>query len=75
MFAQQVTIKGAKIANTLCVRSLLQTWPKREVAALVVDNGSGMCNAGFAGDDALRGVFLSIVGRRRDARYHGRYGR
>jgi len=24
-----------------------------EAAALVVDNGSGMCKAGFAGDDAL----------------------
>ena len=28
-----------------------------EVAALVVDNGSGMCKAGFAGDDAPRAVF------------------
>ena len=25
-----------------------------EIAALVVDNGSGMCKAGFAGDDAPR---------------------
>jgi len=32
-------------------------------AALVVDNGSGMCKAGFAGDDAPRCVFPSIVGR------------
>jgi len=31
--------------------------------ALVVDNGSGMCKAGFAGDDASRAVFPSIVGR------------
>jgi actin-related protein len=31
--------------------------------ALVVDNGSGMCKAGFAGDDAPRSVFPSIVGR------------
>ncbi|XP_038664459.1 actin, non-muscle 6.2-like [Scyliorhinus canicula] len=36
-----------------------------EVAALVVDNGSGMCKAGFAGDDAPRTVFPSIVGRPR----------
>ena len=36
-----------------------------EVAALVVDNGSGMCKAGFAGDDAPRAVFPSIVGRPR----------
>jgi len=34
-----------------------------EVAALVVDNGSGMVKAGFAGDDAPRAVFPSIVGR------------
>merc|ERR1712131_425939 len=32
---------------------------------LVVDNGSGMCKAGFAGDDAPRAVFPSIVGRPR----------
>jgi len=31
----------------------------------VVDNGSGMCKAGFAGDDAPRAVFPSIVGRPR----------
>lgn len=36
-----------------------------DVAALVVDNGSGMCKAGFAGDDAPRAVFPSIVGRPR----------
>jgi actin-related protein len=34
-------------------------------AALVVDNGSGMVKAGFAGDDAPRAVFPSIVGRPR----------
>ncbi|KAK0136598.1 Actin, adductor muscle [Merluccius polli] len=36
-----------------------------DVAALVVDNGSGMCKAGFAGDDAPRAVFPSIIGRPR----------
>jgi len=36
-----------------------------EVQALVVDNGSGMCKAGFAGDDAPRAVFPSVVGRPR----------
>jgi len=36
-----------------------------EPAALVVDNGSGMVKAGFAGDDAPRSVFPSIVGRPR----------
>jgi len=34
-----------------------------ETTALVVDNGSGMVKAGFAGDDAPRAVFPSIVGR------------
>jgi actin-related protein len=34
-----------------------------EIQPLVVDNGSGMCKAGFAGDDAPRCVFPSIVGR------------
>ena len=34
-----------------------------DVAALVVDNGSGVSKAGFAGDDAPRAVFSSIVGR------------
>ena len=36
-----------------------------DIAALVIDNGSGMCKAGFAGDDAPRAVFPSIVGRPR----------
>ncbi|KAK0647041.1 actin family [Cercophora newfieldiana] len=36
-----------------------------EVAALVIDNGSGMMKTGFAGDNAPRGVFPSIVGRPR----------
>ncbi|KZV73612.1 actin-1 [Peniophora sp. CONT] len=36
-----------------------------EIAAIVIDNGSGMCKAGFAGDDAPRAVFPSIVGRPR----------
>src|ERR1700722_9077347 len=39
-----------------------------EVTALVVDNGSGMCKAGFAGDDAPRAVFPSIIGT---PRHHG----
>jgi len=34
-------------------------------APCVCDNGSGMCKAGFAGDDAPRAVFPSVVGRPR----------
>lgn len=36
-----------------------------EVQALVCDNGSGTVKAGFAGDDAPRAVFPSLVGRPR----------
>jgi actin len=36
---------------------------KSENPALVFDNGSGMCKAGFAVDEAPRVIFPSIVGR------------
>ena len=36
-----------------------------QVIPLVIDNGSGMCKAGFAGDDAPKAVFPNIVGRPR----------
>jgi len=36
---------------------------EQEIAALVVDNGSGVCKAGFAREDAPQAVFPSIVGR------------
>merc|ERR1719498_1016915 len=36
---------------------------QQEIVALVVDNGSGVCKGGFAGDDAPRCVFPSLVGR------------
>ncbi|KAK6170934.1 hypothetical protein SNE40_019213 [Patella caerulea] len=34
-----------------------------DAAALVIDNGSGMCKAGFAGDNAPRAVFPALTGR------------
>eukprot|EP01084_Bolivina_argentea_P298164 513769_1 len=34
-----------------------------ENAALVIDNGSGMVKAGFAGDDAPKTCFASVIGR------------
>ena len=34
----------------------------QDMAAVVVNNGSGMFKAGFAGDDAPRAAFPSIVG-------------
>jgi actin beta/gamma 1 len=36
---------------------------EKENPAIVIDNGSGMCKAGVAGDDVPRCVFPSIVGR------------
>lgn len=33
--------------------------------AVVIDNGSGITRAGFAGDDTPRAVFPSVVGRLR----------
>jgi len=48
----------------LCLTASKQTMADDDdVAALVVDNGSGMCKAGMSGDDAPRAVFPSIVGR------------
>jgi len=38
---------------------------EEDTPAVVIDNGSGMNKAGFAGDDAPRAVFPSIVGRPR----------
>ena len=36
---------------------------EEEVTAVVIDNGSGVCKAGFAGDDAPRAVYSTVVGR------------
>ncbi|CAO2585232.1 Actin, aortic smooth muscle [Lemmus lemmus] len=44
---------------------------EEDSTALVCDNGSGLCKAGFAGDDAPRAVFPSIVGRPRHQSYVG----
>lgn len=38
-----------------------------EAQTVVIDNGSGMVKAGFAGEDAPRAVFPSIVGRPKHA--------
>merc|ERR1712165_35763 len=57
-------LKGITAASTSFQDTCL-TMCDEDVAALVVDNGSGMCKAGFAGDDAPRAIFPSIVGRPR----------
>ena len=56
---------GVKVENLEDVVDTYYEMCDEDVAALVVDNGSGMCKAGFAGDDAPRAVFPSIVGRPR----------
>jgi len=38
---------------------------EEEPKAVVIDNGSGTIKAGFAGDDAPRSVFSTVVGRPR----------
>ncbi|KAK2918516.1 hypothetical protein Q8A73_002887 [Channa argus] len=60
-------------SQTCCVQALSDIIPTEsaamcdddETTALVCDNGSGLVKAGFAGDDAPRAVFPSIVGRPR----------
>ena len=34
-----------------------------EVTAVCIDNGSGMIKAGFAGDEAPRAVFPTVIGK------------
>lgn len=33
-----------------------------DITAVVIDTGSGTCKAGFAGDDAPRCVFPTMIG-------------
>ena len=63
------TSRHADFLNLFFIHSIQGTlylflkMAEEEVAALVVDNGSGMVKSGFSGDDAPRAVFPSIVGR------------
>ena len=63
--ASRTSCKFQVVLHKLALLSKLAVKMEDEVSALVVDNGSGMCKAGFAGDDAPRAVFPSIVGRPR----------
>ena len=47
---------------------------EEEGAALVVDNGSGMCKVGFVGDDAPRAVIPFDCRQAQNARHYGRRG-
>ncbi|VDD76438.1 unnamed protein product [Mesocestoides corti] len=69
MAVEKIYIKRDAESSSAVLRCLvlvlLAMGDAEDIAALVVDNGSGMCKAGFAGDDAPRAVFPSIVGRPR----------
>ncbi|OLQ00014.1 actin [Symbiodinium microadriaticum] len=54
---------GRLTSRSLFPRSVSELAMSDEVVALVVDNGSGMCKAGFSGEDAPRTVFPSLIGR------------
>ena len=45
----------------------MQDDKEEEANAIVIDNGHGMCKAGFAKDDAPRAVFPARVGKPRSA--------
>ena len=42
----------------------MASYSDEEPMSIVIDNGSGVLKAGFAGDDAPRVVFPAVVGRR-----------
>ena len=44
-----------------------------EIDTIIVDNGSGMCKAGFAGDSVPITVFPSVVGRPKHSANTGMY--
>jgi actin, other eukaryote len=46
-----------------------------EANAVVIDNGTGMCKAGIAGDDAPRACFPAVVGRPRHGKIIGSDGK
>ena len=59
-FKQKIEVFVQKL-STLSRNTLLTM--NSEVQSLVVDNGSGMCKAGFAGEDAPRAVFPHAITR------------
>lgn len=56
---------------TFAVRSLENSlkMADNDLQAIVIDNGSGSIKAGFAGDDAPRSVFSTVVGSSSRALY------
>lgn len=46
-----------------------------ELNAVVIDNGSGICKAGIAGDDVPKACFPSCIGRPRFPQMTGTEGK
>jgi actin-related protein len=61
--ADQLTLTLAR--DHYCSRLSQKLTMSVEIAAVVIDSGSGMCKAGFAGDPGPRAVFPCVVGRPR----------
>ncbi|XP_071079552.1 uncharacterized protein [Haliotis cracherodii] len=55
--------RGLKVTTKQYSHQYIMSEYDTDIAAVVIDNGSGMCKAGFAGDDAPRAVFPAITGR------------
>ncbi|KAA3475581.1 actin-7-like [Gossypium australe] len=62
---REILKKGKKASSSSFVLLFTQMADGEDIQPLVCDNGTGMVKAGFAGDDAPRAVFPSIVGRPR----------
>uniref|UniRef100_H2R3T8 CCDC144C-like coiled-coil domain-containing protein n=2 Tax=Pan troglodytes TaxID=9598 RepID=H2R3T8_PANTR len=61
-YLEEVENVKKKNDNLLKALQLNELTVDDDTAVLVIDNGSGICKASFAGDDAPRAVFPSIVG-------------
>ncbi len=46
-----------------------------DLVTVVVDNGSGLCKAGFAGEDVPRVLLPTVIGYPRKGKKHGTLGR
>ena len=58
LYAEHLSLGCSVSTNTVAME-------EETAAALVIDNGSGTCKAGFAGESGPRAVFPSIIGRPR----------
>ena len=50
-------------ANLNVIERYISFVARINALAIIIDNGSGMCKAGFSEDEAPRAVFPSIIGR------------